>query len=69
MLPPPSLASRDVGNDDEVLLNTYNTSGSLVMIVAILSRIVYNDGYSPEHLVLKESGNDPSKERSAASTH
>ena len=24
MLPPPSLASRDVGNDDEVLVNTYN---------------------------------------------
>jgi len=24
MLPPPALASRDVGNDDEVLLNTYN---------------------------------------------
>jgi len=24
MLPPPALASRDVGNDDEVLVNTYN---------------------------------------------
>ena len=24
MLPPPSLASRDVGNDDEVLVNPYN---------------------------------------------
>jgi hypothetical protein len=44
-------------------------SGSLVMIIAIPSRIVYNDGCSPEHLVLKESGNDPSKERPAASTH
>jgi len=41
---------------------------SFVMTIVIRSKMVYNDGYNPEHPVWKESDNDPPKERPVAST-